>query len=81
MFASCHTCGKKVIAPANEPPCEALKGWFTVSHWQGAGTLSRYNFCSCNCLKTWVDNQSLPVPAAFLKSFSEDENQEGKKRR
>jgi len=78
MRLSCHSCGKEVESSPGEPPCEVLKGWVTVSHWKGPGAVSRYNFCSYGCLKSWVDAQVPRVPEAFLKSFGEDESQEGK---
>ena len=78
MRLSCHSCGKEVESSPGEPPCEVLKGWVTVSHWKGPGAVSRYNFCSYGCLKSWVDAQVPRVPEAFLKSFGEDEGQEGK---
>lgn len=74
----CQSCGKGVECSAEEPPCEALAGWLTVSHWKGPGAVSRYNFCSFSCLKSWVDAQVPGVPDVFLKSFGEDERQKGK---
>jgi len=73
---TCHSCGKEVKSSPGEPPCEVLKDWLTVSHWKGPGAVSRYNFCSYSCLKSWVDAQVPRVPQVFLKSF--EESQEGK---
>ena len=78
MRLSCHSCGKEVESSPGEPPCEVLKDWLTVSYWKGPGAVSRYNFCSYSCLKSWVDAQVPKVPQIFLKSFGEDESQEGK---
>jgi len=70
---SCHSCGKEIESSPGEPPCEALKDWLTVSHWKGPGVVSRYNFCSYGCLKSWVDAQMPKVPQVFLKSFEESQ--------
>lgn len=72
MCVSCHFCGNRVECSSGEPPCEALKGWLTVSHWEGLGAVSRYNFCSFDCLRSWVDAQIPRVPEVFLESFRED---------
>jgi len=69
---SCHSCGKRVESSPKEPPCEALKGWLTVSCWEGPGAVSHYNFCSFSCLKSWVDAQVPTIPEVFLESFGED---------
>jgi len=70
---SCHSCGKGVECSSGEPPCEALKGWLTVSRWKGSGSVEHYNFCSFSCLKVWGDTQVPSVPEAFLEPFKEDE--------
>ncbi|MBL7124985.1 MAG: hypothetical protein ISS51_02690 [Dehalococcoidales bacterium] len=72
MRLSCHFCGKGVEYSSEEPPCEVLKGWLTVSHWKGVGAVSHYNFCSLSCLESWVDTQVPRVPDVFLESFGED---------
>jgi len=69
----CYTCGKEVESSPNEPPCEALKGWLTVSHWKGMKEVSHHNFCSFSCLQKWVDSQVPKIPEVFLESFKEDE--------
>jgi len=74
---SCHSCGKEVESSPEEPPCEALKEWVSVSYWRGPGSVERYNFCSFGCLKTWVESHTPAVPEAFFKSFEQDEKQEG----
>ncbi len=71
---SCNSCGKEVECSPGEPPCEVLKGWFTVSQWEGPGAVSHYYFCSLSCLKSWVSNRVPKVPQVFLKSFGEDES-------
>ncbi len=71
---SCHSCGREMEHLPEEPPCEALKGWLTVSYWKGPGAVSRYNFCSYSCLKSWVDAQVPRVPEVFLEPFREDES-------
>ncbi len=75
---SCHSCGQSVESSPEEPLCEALKDWLTVSHWKGPGTVSRYNFCSFSCLKSWVSTQVPRVPEVFLKYFREDKGQADK---
>jgi len=72
VHLSCHFCGKGVGCSSDEPLCEALGGWLTVSHWKGRGAVSHYNFCSFSCLKSWVDAQVPRVPEVFLESFGED---------
>jgi len=72
MSLTCHSCGKGVEYFSGEPPCEALKGWLTVSCWMGPGAVSHYNFCSFSCLKSWADAQVPEVPEVFLESFGED---------
>jgi hypothetical protein len=75
---TCNSCGKGVECSPGEPPCEVLKGWFTVSQWEGPGAVSHYYFCSLSCLKSWVSNRVPKVPQVFLKSFGEDESREDK---
>jgi len=75
---SCNSCSKEVECPPGEPPCEVLKGWFTVSQWEGPGAVSHYYFCSLSCLKSWVSNRVPKVPQVFLKSFGEDESRKDK---
>ena len=74
MRLSCHSCGEEVESSSGEPPCEALKGWVTASHWKGPGAVPQYYFCSFSSLKSWVDTQVPRVPKVFLKSFEEDES-------
>ena len=74
MGFSCHSCGKGVECCTEEPPCEVLKGWLTISRWKGVGSVERYNFCSFSCLKSWVDAQIPQIPEVFLESFKEDES-------
>ncbi|TET16813.1 MAG: hypothetical protein E3J75_04165 [Dehalococcoidia bacterium] len=69
---TCHSCGKGVECSPGKLPCEVLKGWLTVSHWKGLGSVEHYNFCSFSCLKSWVDTQIPRVPEVFLESFKED---------
>ncbi len=75
---TCNSCGEGVECSPGEPPCEVLKGWFTVSQWEGPGAVSHYYFCSLSCLKSWVNNRVPKVPQVFLKSFGEDESREDK---
>jgi hypothetical protein len=75
---TCNSCGQGVECSPGEPPCEVLKGWFTVSQWEGPGAVSHYYFCSLSCLKSWVSNRVPKVPQVFLKSFGEDESREDK---
>jgi len=74
MPVSCHFCGKEMEYSSEEPPCEALRGWLTVSCWKGLGDVERYNFCSFSCLKSWADTQVPRVPQVFLESFKDDES-------
>ena len=74
MSFSCHSCGRGIECSAEEPPCEALRGWLTVSCWKGLGSVERYDFCSFSCLKTWLDAQIPQVPEVFLESFKDGEN-------
>lgn len=69
--SECFSCGKKGEGSPGEPPCRALKGWLTLSHWKGVGSVEHYSFCSFSCLKSWVDAQVPKVPEIFLKSFEE----------
>lgn len=71
---SCHSCGKQVECPCGEPPCEAFKGWLTVSCWGGPGAVAHYSFCSFSCLKSWADAQVPAIPEIFLESFGEDKS-------
>ena len=71
---SCHSCGKQAECICEGPPCEALKGWLTVSCWEGPGAATHYNFCSFSCLKSWVDAQVPTIPKIFLESFGEGKN-------
>lgn len=68
----CFSCGRKIEGSPGEPPCRVLKGWLTISHWKGAGSVEHYNFCSFGCLKSWADVQVPRVPEIFLKSFEGD---------
>ena len=71
---SCHSCNREVELPLGEPPCEALKGWLTVSLWKGSGSVEHCNFCSFGCLKSWVDARAPEIPEIFLEPFKEDES-------
>lgn len=72
----CYSCGRQVEHTSGQPPCEELTGWITISHWKGKEAVDHYNFCSPLCLKQWIVGQATPIPEAFLKSFSEDDNEE-----
>ena len=74
MVFSCHSCSKEVECSSGRRPCEEFRGWLTVSHWKGLGSVEHYNFCSFGCLKSWVDTHIPRVPEVFLKSFREDKN-------
>jgi hypothetical protein len=65
----CHSCGERVECRVKQRPCEVLDGWLMVSLWSGPEAVEHYNFCSLNCLKTWVDTQLPKVPDAFLRAF------------
>ena len=70
----CHFCEKKIECSAEKPPCEALKGWSTISSWNGAGAVSHHSFCSLDCLKSWVDAQITKIPQVFMEAFDEVDN-------
>ncbi|MBI4286153.1 MAG: hypothetical protein HY670_09725 [Chloroflexi bacterium] len=70
---SCQSCGRIVVISPEEPPCKALKGWLTLSHWQGPEAVAQYSFCSFTCLKAWAEAQLPAIPRAFLDSFPEEE--------
>ena len=71
-YSDCFFCGKKVASSSEEPPCEVLKGWLTVSQWKGLGAVEHYNFCSFTCLKKWAEAQTPEIPEVFLESFREE---------
>jgi hypothetical protein len=71
---SCQSCGAVIECAPGEAPCEALKGWLTVSHWEGPGIAEHYHFCSFGCLESWVEAQLPKVPGVFLESFDEEES-------
>ena len=70
---SCHSCNRKMEYPSGEPPCEVLKGWLTVSHWKGSGSVKHHNFCSLSCLQQWLDAQLPQIPEVFIKCFKKDD--------
>lgn len=72
----CSGCGQKVELAEKEPPCKALDGWITLSHWKGLGSVEHYNFCSLTCLKNWAESQAPAIPKVFLESFSEESGEE-----
>ena len=67
----CSLCGRKTESCANELPCEALSGWFTVAQWKGLGAVERHHFCSLTCLKRWAEAHAPDIPRVFLDSFKE----------
>ena len=71
----CHSCGKKVEFALEELPCKVLSGWLTVRRWKGPQSVDHYSFCSFSCLQRWVDTQVPRIPAVFLRSLGE-ENEE-----
>lgn len=76
-YSNCETCGKEIAytecsetkALPEDPKCAALKGWLTVSQWQGFEAIDRYDFCSFLCLQKWVEKQVPKIPEAFLEAF------------
>lgn len=68
---TCHSCGRKVEFPLEEPPCKVLGGWLTAFQWKGPQSVDQYAFCSFTCLKRWVDTQVPQVPEVFPKAFEE----------
>jgi hypothetical protein len=71
---TCHSCSKRVERKHEEPPCEVLQGWLSVSCWKGKGEVKHYSFCSFRCLKSWVDSELPGIPDVFIKSFNDDED-------
>ncbi len=80
-YSICKSCGRRIaytecdtqVIP-EDPKCVALKGWLTVSQWQGLEAVDCYDFCSFTCLHKWVDEKVPKIPKAFLKAFgSKDE--------
>jgi hypothetical protein len=79
-YAVCYTCVRKVEymdCSEKEPPpkdarCHVLKGWLTVSHWQGMHAVECYDFCSLGCLQKWVDSQVPKLPDVFLEALDDD---------
>jgi hypothetical protein len=67
----CHSCGREMEHMVGKLPCEELTGWFMVSYWKGRESIEHYSFCSADCLRDWLRDQSTKVPDAFLKSFDE----------
>jgi len=72
-YSTCFSCGIKVESSSEDPPCEILSGWLTVSHWRGLEAVEHYNFCSFTCLKKWVEVQTPEIPNVFLQSFDEEQ--------
>ena len=79
-YATCYSCGKRAEytlcrereALPQDARCNALKGWLTVSHWRGMGSVERYDFCCLDCLLRWVKAQAPQVPEPFLDAFQEE---------
>ncbi len=69
---TCHACGKELEYHPEEPPCEGLAGWVTVSLWKGREAVDHYSFCSIPCLQVWAQSQTPQIPEVFLKSFEDD---------
>lgn len=86
-YSVCVSCGKKVeyaecsdqLPPPDNPRCQALKGWFSVSKWKGIESFDQYDFCSLDCLREWIDEQMPKIPDEFLKIFG-NSSEEGKDR-
>ncbi|MCX5991758.1 MAG: hypothetical protein NTZ04_05455 [Chloroflexi bacterium] len=78
--AVCHFCAKKVEytdCSDREPSpgdarCNIMRGWLTVSHWQGMHAVDYYDFCSFGCLHKWVNAQFPRVPSVFLKALGNE---------
>ncbi len=79
-YATCQFCGKKAEytycserrAPPEDARCQVLRGWLSVSHWKGMGTVDYYDFCSLTCLQKWVEGQVPRVPKTFLEAFEDE---------
>jgi len=69
----CSSCGERAECLSEEPPCEMLSGWLTVSQWKGLGSVEHHNFCSFTCLKRWAEDQAPQVPKVYLESFRDEE--------
>ncbi len=69
---TCYSCGKKIDGSSEDPPCEVLEGWLTMSHWKSVATVEHFSFCSFMCLRSWVEANVSVVPRVFLESFGEE---------
>jgi hypothetical protein len=72
QYCICCTCGAERVFGPNEPACDILDGWFIVSRFTGKSTVTRYSFCSYECLKEWTVSQTSCVPEIFIKSINEE---------
>ena len=78
--AICHSCCKMVEytecsgceVVTEDTRCNVLSGWFTVSQWQGKESVTKYDFCSLQCLRSWVESQIPTIPDVFIKAFEEE---------
>ena len=76
-YAICQSCGKKAEyvecsergAPPDDARCMVLRGWLSVSHWKGMGTVDGYDFCSFTCLQKWVEAKVPKIPKTFFEAF------------
>ena len=83
MVATCHSCGKSMdYVPCFEKRtlpkdarCNVLSGWLTVSQWKGVGYIDQYDYCSIDCLLTWVKAQLTQIPETFLDAFQDGSTQ------
>jgi hypothetical protein len=46
-----------------------LRGWLSVSHWKGMGTVDGCDFCSFTCLQKWVEAKVPKIPNTFFEAF------------
>ncbi|MEW6002240.1 MAG: hypothetical protein AB1638_06285 [Nitrospirota bacterium] len=84
-YSVCVSCGKQVeYAECSEgesqpdnPRCQALTGWYSVSKWKGIESFDQYDFCSLDCLREWIDKQMPKIPEEYLRNFEKGSGEGG----
>ncbi len=77
--AICKCCGNEAeyaecnanCIPQEDARCARLRGWMTVSRWNGTADVDELDFCSLTCLEKWVRSELPTIPQAFLQAFEE----------
>jgi hypothetical protein len=76
-YSVCVSCGKRVeyadcseqLPTPENPRCQALVGWFTVSKWKGMESYDQFDFCSLDCIRGWIEEQMPKIPEIYLRPF------------